>query len=185
MSFSHYTWIWIVAFVLLLAFVLWRRGRRMIGRQRFSERRTRMRSILFLIFTALLAWIYVRHGYPAVFYLSLVVGFVVGAIIAAFALRFTRMGRDERGVWYTPNIYLGTGLIVLLVGRYVYEYFVILPRVQERMQTAAQGVQHTPVLYHPVLYGLLFVVLGYYVVYYGGLLYKVKRVGSAEPAERS
>lgn len=188
-GFGHYGWIGIVIVVAVVALLLYRRGRRLIGHQRFNQKRMIVRAVIFAAVSVFLLVSYSRRADPAVEYLSVAVGFVAGLALALVALRFTQMGRDERGVWYVPNLYLGLGLIALLVARFVYEYIAILPQARKQMEAAEQAAQqaHASNLHtitfapHPVFHGVLFLVLGYYVVYYLGLLVRARREGHLAP----
>lgn len=178
---GHYSWAAIVAVVALLAFVLYRRGKRLIGHQRFHERRLTIRVIIFAAVGVLLLVTYAHRIDPVLEYGSAAGGFAVGLIVALIALRFTQMGRDEDGVWYVPNLYLGIGLIALLLARFVYEYFVMFPQIRKQVEeasaqgaAAAHSVAFTP---QPILHGILFLVLGYYVAYYLGILVRARREG--------
>lgn len=182
-GFGHYGWAIIVFVVAFLAFVLYRRGKRLIGHQRYQERRMVMRMLLFGVLIVFLLVTYAHRPDPLLGYGSAGVGFALGVVIALLALRFTQMGRDEDGVWYVPNTYLGIGLIALLVGRFVYEYFVIFPRIRKEAQAAAaQASAHpnAPVAMHlsatsqPILHAVLFIVLGYYLAYYLGILMRAR-----------
>ena len=181
-SFSgHYSWLAIVVIVAVLALLLYRRGRRLIGHQRFNERRIIFRIVLLAALSVFLLVTYGQHGAPMVEYAGSAGGFLVGLVIALVALRFTQMGRDEGGVWYVPNLYLGIGLLALLVARYVYEYVVIFPQIKKEMTAAAARgtVQALPSL--PVLHGILFMVLGYYMIYYLSLVIRARREGHLGP----
>jgi len=182
-GFGHYSWAIIVGVVALLAFVLYRRGKRLIGHQRFNERRTFVRTLVFGVLILFVLASYVRRPDPVLGYGSAAVGFVLGVIIALLALRFTQMGRDDDGVWYVPNLYLGIGLIALLVARYVYEYFVVFPQMQKQATVAAKaanhpGNMHISVASQPILHAVLFIVLGYYLVYYIGILMRARGMES-------
>ena len=182
-SFSgHYSWLAIVAVVAVLALVLYRRGRRLIGHQRFHERRIIIRAVILAAVSVLLLVTYARRADPMLEYASSAGGFLVGLVIALVALRFTQMGRDEKGVWYVPNLYLGIGLIALLIARYVYEYVVFFPQFKKQMLAAQTHGTAMVLPSQPVLHGILFLVLGYYVIYYLSLLIRVRREGHLESA---
>ncbi|MGH8426775.1 MAG: DUF1453 domain-containing protein [Gammaproteobacteria bacterium] len=180
---GQYSWIGIVVVVALLAFVLYRRGRRLIGHQRFDERRILVRTAIIAVIGVVLLVSYGRSADPALEYESAAGGFVIGAIIAFFALRFTQMGRDERGLWYVPNLYLGIGLIALLVARFAYEYIVVFPQIQHQAEAAAHSGGTVTVSSQPMLHGVLFLVLGYYIVYYAGIVLRAKRFHAEAPTE--
>ncbi|MGA7966318.1 MAG: hypothetical protein WCB49_10585 [Gammaproteobacteria bacterium] len=178
---GHYGWGAIVAVVAIVALLLYRRGRRLIGHQRFNERRLIIRVVIFAVLCVLLLVSYAHRMDPMLEYGSSAGGFAGGVIVALIALRFTQMGRDEYGVWYVPNLYLGIGLIALLLARFAYEYFVMFPQIQKQMEAAsAQGaaaVHSIAFAPQPILHGILSLVLGYYVAYYLGILVKARREG--------
>lgn len=184
---GHYSWIAIVAIVAALALILYRRGRRLIGHQRFHERRILARIVIIAVLSVLLLVSYAQRAAPTLEYASAAGGFAAGLVLALVALRFTQMGSDEGGVWYVPNLYLGLGLVALLVGRFVYEYFVIFPQIRKQIEAAsAQGAAAHPAAFgpEPVLHGILFLVLGYYVVYYLGIVIRARREGHLEQSRR-
>lgn len=183
-GFGHYGWAIIVFLVAFFAFLLYRRGKRLIGHQRFQERRMIIRTVIFGVLILFLLASYARRPDPLLGYGSAAAGFVLGIVIGLLALRFTQMGRDEDGVWYVPNTYLGIGLIALLVGRFVYEYVVVFPQIRKQAQMAAAqasahpnapvGAHMSAVASQPILHAVLFIVLGYYLVYYLGILLRAR-----------
>jgi hypothetical protein len=179
-DFGHYGWAIIVVIVLLLAFVLYRRGKRLIGHQRFNERRTRVRTVIFgaLILFVLASYIHLPD--PVLQYGSAIVGLVLGVVVALLALHYTQMGRDEKGVWYVPNLYLGIGLIALLVARFVYEYMVVFPQIRHQVQMAVEqkGTVPMSITSQPILHAVLFLVLGYYLLYYAGIILRSRHMES-------
>ena len=178
---GHYQWIAIVAAVAVVAFILYRRGRRLIGHQRFHQRRITFRAVILAVVAVLLLVQYAQRADPMLEYASTAGGALVGFAIGFVALRFTQMGRDENGVWYVPNMYLGIGLVALLIARFVYEYFVMFPQIRKQMEeasaqgaAAAHSIAFAP---QPISHGILFLVLGYYVAYYLGILVRARREG--------
>lgn len=178
-SFGHGGWIWLLALAVLLGIALYWRGRRMIGRQRYQENRILLRVGLIAALTIIAVIPLFRQPHVAEAVGAASAGFVVGIVIAVAALRFTLMGRNEAGVWYVPNLYLGIGLIALLVARFAYEYVVLLPQVRRQMAAAAQGVTPHAVTVGPMLHGVLFLVLGYYFCYYAGVILRARRLPEA------
>lgn len=188
---GHYSWAIIVAIVALLAFVLYRRGKRLIGHQRYNERRTLIRTVIFGVLILFVLASYARLPDLMLQYGSAAGGFVLGIIVALLALRYTQMGRDEKGVWYVPNLYLGIGLLALLVGRFVYEYIVISPQIKKAAEIAQQASAHAgapstmpvSITTQPVLHAILFLVLGYYLLYYIGIVLRARRMESEPPTQ--
>lgn len=175
---GHYGWVWIVALAAILAFALYRRGRRLIGHQRVNDKRIFTRIMLLAVLIALALSSYTRGANAVEGYEAAAAGFVLGVVVALAALRFTQMGRDKEGVWYVPNLYLGIGLIGLLVARFAYEYFVVFPQIR---QAAAEPGAVAAITVGPLIHGLLFVVLGYYLIYYIGILWLARRVPPEPP----
>ncbi len=181
-GFGHYDWIWIIVFVAIVVFA-YLRGRRLIGRQRYVEKRMWMRTVIFAIVTIVAVIPLFQQGHIFTAVGSAAAGFAVGVVVGLFALRFTHMGRGARGLWYVPNLYLGVGLIALLVARFVYEYVVILPQIKrETVAVAAHAGAPLTIAPHPMLQGVLFLVLGYYLVYYGGILHRGRRMQASMTA---
>ncbi len=179
-DFGHYGWAIIVVVVLLLAFVLYRRGKRLIGHQRFNERRTLVRTVIMGVLILLVLASYLHLPDPVLQYGSAAAGFVLGVVVALLALHYTQMGRDKKGVWYVPNLYLGIGLIALLVARFVYEYMVVFPQIRHQVQMAVEqkGAVPMSIASQPILHAVLFLVLGYYLLYYAGIILRSRHMES-------
>lgn len=175
---GHYGWVWLVALAAVLVLALVWRGRRLVGHQRFSAKRIGIRTGIIAVLAALVLVQLARLPDAAFEYAGAAAGLAIGAAIAAVALRLTRMGSDDAGLWYVPNLYLGIGLIALLVARFAYEYLYLFPQMRREAAAAAQGA--TPELAgQPIFHGILFLVLGYYLVYYAGILLRARRMISA------
>lgn len=183
-GFGNNDWVWVAAFaaVLLIAYRLYRRVRRLIGRQRFAERRLWIRTALVSALIVFVTVSLVLSGNVAVSLESAAAGFAVGVAIGVVALRFLQMGHDEDGLWYIPNLYLGIGLIGLLIARLVYKYIVIVPELKRELaQTAGHGATQVTMPESPLFHAILFLVLGYYLVHYGGILLRGRRMLAGAP----
>lgn len=183
-GFGQHDWIWVVAFaaILLIAYRFYRRIRRLVGRQRIQERRLWLRAGIIGVAAVAVAISLALRPNAATLLGAAGTGLVVGAVIGIVSLRLTEMGRDERGMWYVPNLYLGIGLIALLIARLVYDYAVIMPQVRHQLaQSAAPGAAPAAVAASPMSEAILFLVIGYYVLYYGGILVRARRMPAAAP----
>jgi hypothetical protein len=161
-----------VVVVSLLAFRMYGRVRRNIGRQPMQPKRMIAFIIIFAAVTCLLSVI--SFLYPHLF-LGLGGGLALGALLALVGLRLTRFEATPEGHFYTPNPYIGVALSILFVGRIVYRLFVI--------STVSDSPQPPPSLMQSPLSFLVFGLLaGYYVAYYVGLLLR-SRKESAQSAE--
>jgi len=72
----------------------------------------------------------------------------------------------------------------LLIARFVYEYVVIFPQLKKQMMAATAHGATATLPAQPVLHGMLFLVIGYYVLYYLGLLVRARREGHLDPVSQ-
>lgn len=148
----------------LLPLVAWRvymRFRRMVGRQQLSRVRPWITLAIFSIVLVLLAYAARAHverlGWLAA-------GLAAGGLLAAYGLRLTRFEPTPQGLFYTPNAYLGIALSLLFFGRLLY-------RVAE-VYTISSAAAPTPPSFGSssltlATFGLI---AGYYITYAVGLM---------------
>jgi hypothetical protein len=146
------------------AFIAWRvyvRVRRMVGRQKLSRVRPWVSVCVFPVLLALLLVGSLVHPTNA---LALLAGAGLGAALGAYGLRLTAFEQTPSGLFYTPNAHLGIALSLLLLARIGYRaaqfYFLAAP-------TAAPPVDFVRSPLTLLLFGTL---AGYYVAYAVGLL---------------
>jgi hypothetical protein len=148
-----------IAIVALVAWRMYGRIRRVIGRQRFSNRRPWTTVIIWPLIAALL--LYVSRN-QLLIEECFAGGLAVGIALALLGLRLTRFEVTPEGLFYTPNMHLGIALSTLLAARIAYRFLVTgFPG----SSTAPVGNGLTPLTM--LLVGTL---AGYYVTYAVGLL---------------
>jgi hypothetical protein len=101
----------------LVVWRLFRRVRRMVGRQRLSKVRPWVTLCVFPLLTALLLLASVPRPYAS---LALLAGLVVGVVLGWQGLRLTKFEQTPAGLFYTPSAPLGIALSCLLVARIGY-----------------------------------------------------------------
>jgi len=151
-------------YVLIGAYLAWRiyrRVRRNIGRQKLQRRRITTRFAMLCVvgvFVILLGLQYplVLAGFGG--------GIVAGAILGFVGLRLTRFETTEEGHFYTPDTRIGVGLSLLVVGRIIYRFAVL----KSDGTTMAQG--QPPPMGSPLTFFIIGLSVGYSIVYYIGLL---------------
>jgi hypothetical protein len=164
-----------IVLLALLPLVAWRiyiRFRRMVGRQRLSRVRPWITLAIFSIVLVLLAYAARAHverlGWLAA-------GLTAGGLLAAYGLRLTRFEPTPQGLFYTPNAYLGIALSLLFFGRLVY-------RVTE-VYAISTAAKPTPPAFasSPLTLATFGLIAGYYVTYAVGLMLWRNRELRAQP----
>jgi hypothetical protein len=156
---------------IIVPFIAWRvyvRVRRNIGRQPFQPRRMVARVAIFSVVSVLV-------GLGALAYLpslaALGGGLLLGVPLALVGLHLTRFETTEQGRFYTPNTAIGVALTVLLVGRMGYRMFSLFAALP------LAGMP-PPALFQSPLTLLIFgVTAGYYIAYYTGVLWRGPKPG--------
>jgi len=155
---------------IIVPFIAWRiymRARRSIGRQPFLPNRLIVRIGIFSLISVLM-------GLASFFYLpslgALAGGLVLGALLSLLGLHLTKFESTPEGKFYTPNTAIGIALIVLFVGRISYRMFALLTL------TPTLDGRATPQLFQSPLTLLIFgVTAGYYIAYNAGVLVRAKQ----------
>ena len=150
-----------VLYLAAAAFVAWRVYRRMkrnIGRQPLQPRRTIFR--LAMISLAILALLVVLRPFPHAL-AGFAGGVSVGAILGFIGVRLTKFETTEQGHFYTPDTRMGVGISLVLTGRIIYR-FIVPPDF-----TLIPG-HHSP-KFSPLTFFLAGITLGYFFVYLTGL----------------
>jgi hypothetical protein len=153
-----------IVLLVLLPLVAWRiyiRFRRMVGRQQLSRVRPWITLAIFSIVLVVLAYAARAH----VEHLGwLAAGLTAGGLLAAYGLRLTRFEPTPQGLFYTPNAYLGIALSLLFFGRLVY-------RVTE-VYAITTAASPTPPSFasSPLTLATFGLIAGYYITYAVGLM---------------
>jgi cytochrome b561 len=150
------------AFIL---FAIYRRVRRNVGRQPVQPVRMRSRIIMLAIVGGMIALGALRDVNLLG---AIAAGFACGALLAWFGLQHTKFERTTQGEFYTPHTYIGMAVSLLLIGRIAYRLVIIYPS----MQMAAQADQNPFAAFQrsPLTLAIFGVLVGYYVIYYAGVL---------------
>ncbi len=145
----------------LLAWRVYSRFRRMVGRQRLSRIRPWVTLVIFPLLISLLCFA-ARFHTERLWWLA--TGLGLGSILGIYGLRKTHFEPTKQGLFYTPNAHLGIALSLLFVGRLIYrlvEVYVLAPSMPHGIDDFARSSLTLAV------FGLL---AGYYISYAMGLI---------------
>jgi hypothetical protein len=160
----------------LAVFVVYRRLRRSFGRQALSRTRMRIRIGVLAVIGCLLLPLSLKSGE---FLTALIAGGAAGIALAIWGANRTRFETVGGVLYYVPHTYTGIAVSLLFIGRLVYRLVGIYMHAQPAAGAAsgtAAGFSSTSMGSSPVTLGLLYVVVGYYVCYYGLVLWKSKHI---------
>lgn len=170
-----------VIIVPLVALMIWRRISRNFGRQPIQRKRMIGRIAVFAVIGALLMLAGLHDIRLAE---GLLGGVAIGAALGFAGLRLTRFETDPvKGDCYVPNPWIGAVLTALLLGRLVWRFMVLAPQTTTPAAAAPSGMdpsmgyQASPLTL--LMIGLL---VGYYIVYFAGLLVHHKRYQQSRAA---
>jgi hypothetical protein len=152
------------AFVL---FLIYRRFRRTFGRQPLRPKRMIVRMTVLGVIGLLLLPAALRSADSA---LAIGVGLAVGLGLGMWGAKHTRFERHQQELHYIPHTYAGMVVAALFLGRLIYR-FVMLGQ-GGLSSPGALG----PIYQNPVTLSVFFVLIGYYVYYYGFVLWKSKHI---------
>jgi hypothetical protein len=164
---------------LLVVFAVYRRLRRSFGRQALRPTRLTVRIVLL----AVLACFMLPLGLTSVQFLAAEsVGAALGLGLGVWGAQRTRFLMHDGQLHYVPHTYTGIAVSLLFVGRLAYRLVQVSvgghsPHGAVDPSRAFAG---TSMLRSPLTVGILFVLVGYYVCYYGWLLWKSKRLTAAD-----
>ncbi len=167
----------------LLALIVWRRVSRTFGRQPIRRKRMIARIGMFVVIGGLLSLSGLHHMALAE---GLFGGVLIGGAIGLVGLRLTRFETDPvKGDCYVPNPWIGALLTVLLLGRLAWRLLVVLPQMQQASAVAMQGsgapMPPTGYTSSPLTMLVIGLLVGYYIVYFSGLLIHHRRFQRSHP----
>jgi hypothetical protein len=158
----------------LVAWRVYARFRRMVGRQRLSKARPWITVGFFPCVVLALGFMIVPQTQLLGWLGS---GVFLGSLLGVFGLRKTRFEATPEGLFYTPNAHLGIALSLLFAARIVFR-FVAVPIHETTADQGGFGFSPSPLTL--AVFGLL---AGYYVAYAIGLIRW--RLRSAPDADRA
>jgi hypothetical protein len=165
---AEFLQIWPFLIAVLAVFMIYRRFRRSFGRQPVRPLRMVLRMALLIALGVSLLPLSLHSGE---FQLVQIIGAAVGVSFGLWAAHRTRYTRDEGHLYYLPHTYAGIAIFLLVLGRLVYRVIEVYAGSHSPQAFAAPAMVRSP-----ATVGLFFVLIGYYVCYYGCVLWKSKHL---------
>jgi hypothetical protein len=165
-----------IIFLVLIPLLAWRmytRFKRMVGRQRLSGVRPWATLIIFPLIILMLGAGTLAH--PEGLWV-LAAGLIAGALLGLFGIAKTKFESTSEGLFYTPNVHLGMALSLLLVVRLAFRLVQVITADPQALQRGPDEFARSPLTL--CVFGLL---AGYYIAYAIGLVRWRFRVGAAKP----
>jgi hypothetical protein len=156
-----------ILFAALATWAILRRLRRSFGRQRVQAKRMWFRiGALTLAGGLILATSAARNAQAIE---AVVAGIACGAALGYLGLRHTQFEVTPEGRFYTPHTYIGLAVTALFLGRLIYR--LLLSNDLGAMTGADQNLT-VPHQQSPLTLGIVAALIGYYVLFYAGVLLK-------------
>jgi hypothetical protein len=170
----------------LVIFAIYRRLRRSFGRQPLRPGRMTARIVLLAIVACALLPLALRSGQ---FLAAILAGAGLGVALGLWGAERTRFVMYRDKLHYVPHTYTGIAVSLLFLGRVVFRFVQVYASLH-----AAHGAHATVInaadsandfapagmVRSPMTVGIFFVLMGYYVCYYGLVLWKSKRLSAAD-----
>ncbi|HUI59921.1 MAG TPA: hypothetical protein VLX90_06850, partial [Steroidobacteraceae bacterium] len=155
--------------ILIAALVVWgiyRRLRRTFGRQAVQAWRLWLRIGILTVLGVLFVTTSLARSTQALG--ALVAGIACGAALGYLGLRHTIFEVTPQGRFYTPHTYIGLVVTLLFLGRLLYRFIYLA--YNAGMPGGANPDFFAAYQRSPLTLGIFGVLIGYYVLYYAGIL---------------
>jgi hypothetical protein len=161
------------AITVVVVLMLYRRFRRLSGRQRVQPRRMKFRiGILALVGFMLLLRGLAQPQIGG----AMALGLAAGVALAFAGLRWTHFENTPQGRFYTPHSLIGLALSALLIGRLAYRFIVLYPVLSTAHQMGANP--YMAFQRSPLTTATFALFIGYYIAYYAGVLMHSTRMAA-------
>ena len=171
----------------VVVYAVYRRFRRNFGRQPLQAGRMILRIVLLAVVVCALLPLALRSSQ---FLASELVGAAFGLGLGVWGAQQTRFLMFGGRMHYVPHTYTGIAVSLLFLGRLAFRAVQVYTGGQAAHLDSARAVDPSPafaatsMVRSPLTVGIIFTLAGYYLLYYGWILWKSKHLAPAdiEPA---
>jgi hypothetical protein len=167
-------WISLIILVIVVLFLIFRRARGLLTRQKIKQTSMLVRIAIFLVLGTV---IFIVALGDQVTLGSAVIGLILGVGTAWVGLRLTLIETLPDGVYYTANKYIGLFVFAVFLLRFVYKIAESVTTVSA-LEAQPGGLRGSNPLSQiggdPLTTGAYFLLIGYYVCYYAVLLLRFR-----------
>lgn len=161
----------------LVVWAIYRRLRRSFGQQPIRPVRMRVRMGILVV----LGMTFIPVALKSVQFLGAeFAGLVAGIALALWGASRTRYRSEGDQLYYVPHTYTGIVVSLLFIGRLAYrlaQAYLWNVAPASGSATTAPAISGAGMnMRSPLTAGLVFVLIGYYLVYYGMVLWKSRRI---------
>ena len=168
-----------ILFGALIAFAIYRRVRRNIGRQPLNPGRLTARIGLFGVIGALVLFTSLRD---VSLFGAMAAGLAGGIALAWFGLRHTQFEVTPQGRFYTPHTYIGAFVSALFLARIAYRFIVLY--ATPHAVAASNSDPFAAYQKSPLTLAVFGVLVGYYVAFYAGVLARNRTLAAVDAPAR-
>jgi len=166
----------IALIVLIFLLGIYKRARRNIGLQRLSQGYLLFRIILFTVVGLIF---FIEGAIHPISLVSNIVGIMIGAILAYYAVSSTTFEQREGKLYYRPNIWIGSLVTLIFLLRLIYRFYEVFENTSlkdlQKQQPYGAGNPFSS-LSHSWSSGLILIMFAYYIIYYAILLKRLKQL---------
>lgn len=158
--------------ILIICFFIYRRTKRTIGFQKLAKGRLKFRLTLFSILGIaifLLGFVHPIH------FIGYLIGLAAGAGLGLTAIRHTRFEHRADGWYYRTHLWIEIAVLVLFLSRIIYRVAFIALSPTPANMNPADLTQFTK---DPVTAGVFFIIVSYYILFFGYLLREESKLDS-------
>lgn len=178
MSFDPSHFVGAAATFALVLWIVYRRFRRLFGRQELRRGRMKFRIVLLSVIGAFLL---IPTLFSQELALSFIAGVAVGVSLGVWGAKHTRFETEDGKLFYIPHTYAGMVVSALFLGRIIYRIAMVSHSAwgvasMEAAPGPGDFVGFSGMTGNPITFCVFFMLVGYYVYYYSYVLYESRHL---------